>query len=867
VERSEAAVGVEFPTGVVTLVFTDVEGSSGYWERHGATFQPVLEFHNRIIRECLGRSHGFEVRTQGDAFFAAFAAVDDAFRFAVDAQLALVETDWQQLVRGIVPVRVRIGIHCGEALIARHPGGDWDYFGPVVNRAARVADAAHGGQVLVSECARARAVAGLPPELFLADLGLHRLRGVGEEHLWQLSHSRLPHHFPPPRSLSGCRHNLPVPAAPYVGRDELLIAWAALLREPQTRLLTLVGPAGIGKTRSALHLAELSAADHPDGVWWVELAETSSDKEMLDRIAAALEIDLDPRRGVAEQIAEWLRPRRALIVLDNTEQIPDASTVVSDLLRAAPGSRLLATSRRALELRAERRIEIPSLPSPEAQALFLDRAQARESGFILTEENSGDVVELCRRLEGVPLAIELAASRIVAMTPREILGRLDERFRLLHARTSDLPDRHRALRTAIAWSYDLLSAAERSLFAQLSVFVGGFTLDAAEAVCDVPDVLEGVEELRRHSLLGATVDAASQRTRMAMLETVRAYASEKLEASPGLTSALRDRHAEHFLGFAEARARRMRTDREEAALGELTSDIDNLRAAIAWLLGSGADDAARLALALYRFLFRRGRWVEARDYLQAALRPAARLSGAARHLHGAILFSLGDLARSMGDRDAARLHGEASLALRRELGQPGPISDSLNLMAILAVLSGDTEHAEHLSREALALLDEDDHGRRGSVLNSLAGMANLRKDYAVSQNLYEEALRHRRAMGDVSAVAETLNNLGALAHNSGDRDGARTRYHESLALRRSIGDSAGIAVLLNNLGELAEEAGDFESAIPLFLHSARIFRELRSGHAAIPATASARIQMQLSPARWEELTKSAEAVTWEAILP
>ena len=517
----------DYPTGTVTLVFTDLEGSSELSEKHGAAFEPVRDQHFAVLRKAAARRHGYEVETAGDSLFVVFSSAADAVQFAVEAQQSLAEYSWPAEIGSI---RVRIGMHSGEPYIGFDQGRP-TYRGPVTNRAARVQAAGHGGQVLLSQAAHDLALPALPSEITLKDLGRHRLKGVGEEHFWQVSHPALADEFPPINTLPASRHNLPLPQTPFVGREAEVQNCLNLLLEPANRLLTLLAFGGMGKTRTALQVAELCFDHFKDGVWWISLENATTGEEMVTRIAEQLRLHLQPQPSVREQIWEFHRDRQLLLVLDNLEQVQgdEAAQVVHGLLNAGPRVKCLVTSRRSLNLTAERVVELMPLPASDAEVLFTQRAAARKANFVLNQQNAEDVAAICRTLEGVPLAIEIAASLIVLLAPRQILKRLDDQLKALVARDPTLPPRQQALRAAIDWSYSLLPESTKVLFAQLAVFAGGFTAEAAESICrcDEEDVFEGLMELRNHSLLRAVTDESTQEERLTMLESVRSFALEK----------------------------------------------------------------------------------------------------------------------------------------------------------------------------------------------------------------------------------------------------------------------------------------------------------------------------------------------------
>ncbi len=853
----------DFPTGVITLVFTDIEGSSDLWERHRAEFQAVLQEHNRLLRAAAANWYGVEVKTEGDAFFLVFAKASDAVCFTLEAQKAIAACPWENILPGLKALWVRIGMHTGETILSAHPNGTVDYFGPTVNRAARVGAAGHGGQVIVSEATRTLALADLPPGISWLDFGDHRLKGVGEEHLWQMLHPDLRRDFPPLKTLDAQRHNLPLSPNPFIGRETETERLRAALLQPATRLLTLTGFGGFGKTRLALQLAELCIDEFSDGVWWVELEEAHDANSMMQRIASELRLHLHPQPTVREQLLEFHRDRCLLLVLDNLEQISDAAKPIDELLKIAPRVKCLVTTRRALELRIERVEEIRPLPLSDAESLFVERARERVASFELTDGNKADVAELCRRLEGVPLAIELAASRIAGMSPREIVSRLDEQLRILQTRAPELPPRQRALRSAIDWSHDLLTPEDQALLAQLSVFSGGFTTSAAEEVCDAFDVFESITELRRHSLLWTETHSDTQQTRFMMLASVHNYAQEKLAEQPNASAFFR-RHTDYFLRFAEEQIQRLHTRSEPEALRELGRELDNLRAAIKWTHSAGEKElCARLALALHYALYRQGFWTEALEYLQRGLEEAREEDLLLQAVRAKLLLHYAGLEYDMGDTASADAKVKASLAIYRGLNDTNGQADGLNLLGLLATEAERFDVAQNLFQKSLALRAPEDHHSRAVALHNLGRVATQRGDMSEAQRLFEEALTQRRASGYALGEAETLAELGVIAFNLKDYLTARRFYGNSLALRRQLNDRLGIALMLYNLAEIAEIEGNFQSAVTLFVHTQRIFRDLRSAFAGAAQDALESLQTKLGTEAFSSLHCAAESSRWE----
>jgi predicted ATPase/class 3 adenylate cyclase len=863
------------PTGIITLMFTDIQDSTLLWERMSDQFRPVLDRHNELVRECTQRWEGYEVKSHGDSFMLAFERATDAIQCALEIQRAFHNQQWPPEVGELL---VRVGLHTGDPFLGFDSAGRCDYFGPTVNRAARIAEAGHGGQTLLSSATRDILQGALSGDLQLDHLGSHRLRGLEQsEHLFELRHPDLPRRrFPPLRSLDTLRTNLPMHPTTFVGREQELAELQELLIKPETRLLTITGPGGSGKTRLAHEAASDSAGRFADGVWLVSLADIHEPDNVLPEIAAAVRLPLLTRADAREQLIAFLNERSLLLLLDNFEHVIGASLLLADILRSAPHVKCLVTSQIALRLRGERVYGLAPMRTPDPDALapdnllrfdsvtlFLERARAARSDFALTSQNAPVVTAICRKLEGVPLAIELAAAQVGEMSVVEVLEGLESQASPLLSESPDLPERHRTLTAAIDWSYRLLDPSEQAALQQLSVFAGGCSRDAVQAVSG-KEGLTALSILHRHSLVHPT-ETESGRTRYLLLAMVREYARRKLAENPTAARELADRHARYYLGYAEERIALMRTREELRALDELGEELDNLRVAMGWAEeNEHAELCARLAVALYEPLYRRGFWEEAYWRLQSGFTAAKRLG--ARHLLAAMEYHRASLAHDRGDPVAALNHGEASLAFQRDLDNREGIAQALNLLGYLAIEAGDTDASKQHLGEALQLLTDQDHALRGMVLHNQALRASRCGNHDAAQHLYEEALTCQRTAGDLHHQAETLGNLGALAHNAGGLAGARRLYAESLALRRTLRDRWGIAVMLNNLGELAEANRDEAAAIALFVHAERIFRELQSALVTVPANSLQRLADKLGPERWVELRAIAEQKGWEEVV-
>ena len=838
------------PSGVVTLVFTDIEGSSALSERHGDRFELARAEYFQLLREEAGRFEGYEVRSTGDGLFLAFARATSALLFAVEVQRSCVQREWT-----VGPLRTRIGIHSGEPFVTAGTDGVADYFGPPVNRAARVVDAGHGDQILLSTAARELLQNGLCPEIGFKDLGIHRLRDIGEERMWQVLHPALPSEFPPLRALWAGRLNLPVPPTPFLGREDEVPGWEDLLALPQTRVLTLTGFGGIGKTRCAIHLSERCGERFVDRIWWVSLDQARDAEQMVQRIATALKLHPQPNQTAAQQLHGFLNAKQLLLVLDNTEQIAGAGQAIAELLDHAREVKCLATSRKPLGIQGERVIELGPLVPETAESLFIERARSHRYDFEVTPEAERDIRELCRKLEGIPLAIELAASRIAALTPAELLERLTEKLPILRSPSSNVPVRQRALRETIDWSYELLSTANRDVLARLSIFAGSFTLRDAEAVCDQPDVLESLIDLKTHSLLSAERDATGRQTRYSMLEVIREYAAERLSQTTDNGIAIRERHFTHFLKVADDERRSLRTLREPVALDNLATIQDNIRSALQWALHSNKlSEATRLSLALHAYLFRRGFWAEARDCLESVI---PKLDTGFLPELAEIKKELAGIAADTGNLNLARELAKECLALCREMPEFTSLPEALNMCAYVAIIDEDFQAAAGWLEEALSLANTEDHARLGIIHHNRARLASKMNRPADARRTYEVSLEHRRTACDLRGQAETLLNLGVLDYGAGDLDGAARRYFESLELSQRLQHPYGIAVALNNLGETLLEQAAFERAAPLLLRAERIFTALQCPDQTYPRRLLRGIAEKLGQDRYELLQESA----------
>jgi predicted ATPase/class 3 adenylate cyclase len=818
---------MSLPTGTITFLFTDIEGSTQLWEQHPDAMRLALARHDSFLRAAIESNQGHVFKTIGDAFCAAFANAADAVDAAIMAQQSLHALQPSAVASAAgLSLKVRIALHTGAA-----EARDGDYFGPALNRVARMLAVGYGGQVLLSQTTQDLVQDDLPRDGSLRDLGSHRLRDLQRpEQIYQLLHPDLPLDFPPLRSLSSLPNNLPQQVTSFVGREEQLAEVRRLLG--CTRLLTLTGPGGTGKTRLSLQVAAEMLEGDGNGVWLVELAPLTEPNLVPQAVALVLGVREEPGRSLVETLVEHLRSKRLLLILDNCEHLLAAcATLANELLHACPHVQILASSREGLGIAGETTYRLPSLQLPdpdrpipvetltqfEAVRLFIDRAAAAVPSFAVTNQNASAVAQVCHRLDGIPLAIELAAARVKVLPVEKIAERLDDRFRLLTGGSRTALPRQQTLRALIDWSYDLLAEPERMLLRRLSVFAGGWTMEAAEAVCagddiEAWDVLDLLSNLVDKSLVVYEEQRVEARYRFS--ESMRQYARERL-LEAGEEALVRGRHRDCFLELAGRAEPELLGAAQAEWLDRLETEHDNLRTALGWSLEQG-DAATCLAMggALWRFWHVRGHLREGRERLEAILAmPGASppTPARAKALNGA-----GALADDQGDSQrAAELHGE-SLAIARECDDRQNMAYALLSLGHVAIRQGEYERGKTLYEEALGLWRSLGTQYFIAVLLHNLGSAALylgQTDPAIS--FFEESLALKRKLGNESSVASTLNNLGYLAIEQGNHERAAPLLDESLRLYHRLGNSAGTVEALNNIARVALETGDLSRAVSL----------------------------------------------------
>ncbi|HVF10378.1 MAG TPA: tetratricopeptide repeat protein [Abditibacteriaceae bacterium] len=847
-----------FPAGtiIVTFLFTDIEGSMRHWEQQPGAMQPAVARHDEVLRTAIEAHGGHVFKTIGDAFCAAFAAAPDALAAALHAQRAIAAHEWS----GIDALRVRMALYTG-AVQAR----DGDYFGQPLNRVARLIAATHGGQILLGHATQEMVRDSLPEGVGLRDLGEHRLKDMAEpERFYQLVGAGLPDNFPPLKSINNRPNNLPAQLTPLVGRKKEVEDARNLLRRDDVHLLTLVGPGGTGKTRLSLEVAAGLLDDCEDGVFQVALAPITDPALVASAVAQALDVKEVAGQPLLDTLKAYLREKKLLLVLDNFEQIITAAPLVAALLTACPQLKVLATSRIALRVGGEYEFPVPPLELPNrrppppleimtqyaAVQLFVERAQAVKPDFAVTNDNAPAVAEICHRLDGLPLAIELAAARIKLLPPHAMLQRLESRLDLLTGGPRDRPERQQTLRAAMAWGYDLLEAGEQALFRRLAVFTGSCTLEAAEAVCasagDVAedmaiDVFEAVSSLMDKSLLWQ--QETEDEPRFFMLETIREFGLENLQKS-GEEAALRQHHARFFLALAEAAYPKLLGSPEQRKWIEcLEREQDNLRAALWWLVDKEPAIGLRLAMMLARFWRLAGRDIELRESLERALEqggeaPAQVRIIALREL-GEVLLRLG-AQTEIGEHDnyeRAMQLLEESAALCRQAGDLQNLAWTLRKLGEGAQYTGnDLEKARAYQEESLTI--ERARGDKVALGNALMYVSSLARDTGDLETAhahYEEAVALYREINHPIGVARSLVQLAGLAYMQDDTALARSYWEQSLPVFRDFKEKAALLWALRWLGELAFAHGDYEAARALNEEHLLLGREMESSEEVLRA--------------------------------
>jgi len=806
----------ESPT--LTFLFTDIEGSTSKWEELPEQMAQAVGRHDALLRDAVHAHHGRIVKTTGDGIYAAFDRAVDGLGAVVDIQLALLDP----ATTAGLGLRVRCGLHTGQV-----QARDNDYFGSTINRTARIMNAAHGGQILVSRAIAEQLEGALPEGVALKDLGSVRLKGLATtESVFQIVHPRLYQNFPALRELEATPNNLPQQLTSFVGREKERGEIEEMLTA--TRLLTLLGMGGLGKTRLSLQIGTSVMDAYPDGVWFVDLQTARDDSLVASETARVLGVREEPGRPLMQTLCAHLKTRKVVLIVDNCEQVIDAcADLCNAILRAAPEVRILATSRIALRVPGEQTYIVQPLAVPTRNAdaemlartpsvqLFVERAKLHKPSFALTDKEAPAIAELVYRLEGIPLAIELAAARVRSLTISDINKRLNDRYKILTGGDRTLQARQQTLRALIDWSYDLLEDSEQVLLARLAVFAGGCDLAAIEKICgtdplDEADVLDIITSLVEKSLL--RVEDGDDGARYRMLETIRDYSHEKLimrdeRMSMGIA------HCNYYFAMAKQANRESQGAEQAAWTRRIEAELDNLRAAIKLTLDATVDPiiAVKIEVALMWFRILRGYASEGRKHIRAALaEPAVQASD---FIHGHALYVGAVLACSQGGNAEAKQMLERCFEIRTRDGKKPEIAATLSTLAMVKLNLGDPEGALGAATSAVEIVRElGDRVNETIVLMQLGQIADYVGDDALALSQIQQCLNVTRELEYPELESECELMLGGFELQAGKVDSARARFVRAMEIARDSGDKRGEATALSQLGKAALSAGNLDDA-------------------------------------------------------
>jgi predicted ATPase/class 3 adenylate cyclase len=823
---NDMTMNANLPTGTVTFLFTDIEGSTKLAQEHPDAMPALLAQHNEILAHSIQTHNGYIFEIVGDSFTAAFHSATDALNAAIDAQLSLFNTSWTP-----APIKARMGIHTGTAQL-NDASSSTVYTGyATLASTQRIMSAGHGGQILLSRVTRELVRDLLPSNTELLDLGEKRLKDLlRPEQLFQLNITGLPITFPPLKTLDSFPNNLPMQLTSFIGREHEIAELKQGLNEH--RLVTLTGSGGTGKTRLSLQVAAelLEKFDH--GVWFIELAPLADPDLIPQTILSAIDISEQPNKTPLEILKEYLREKKSLIVLDNCEHLVTASAqVVNALLNVAPNLKILASSREALGVKGELSYPVPSLTLPdvkhlptmlqlsqyEAVRLFIDRALLVAPHFVVDKDNAPFIAQICYRLDGIPLAIELAAARIRMLSVEQISARLDDRFRLLTGGARTALPRQQTLRALIDWSYDILSENERLLLRRLSVFAGGWTLEAAEQVCsgagiEVYDVLDLLSQLVNKSLVSVIEHLPGSDPRYRMLETIRQYAREKLMESRDIET-LRQHHLAYFVKLAQQAEPELYHSDQLLWLDRLDAELDNLRMALEWALASDVESGLRIAVIPWRFWQARGYLVEIGEWLAQSLERYDSVN--ALHVQALTIYS-SYFFRQGNFPEAVRLAAQ-SLQMARSLSNQQLEALSLSFLGVFTILEGNAEAGAPLLEQSLAIYRAI--GDKMGQANALEWLSTSKGTMESAIGFCRESLQLYRELGHLAGITNSLTNLARLTLWRGDFSSPASWLEEALSISRQLGDQTSEDEILATFGILAYWQADYVRARAYFEES------------------------------------------------
>jgi predicted ATPase/class 3 adenylate cyclase len=818
------------PSGTVTFLFTDIEGSTRLAQEHPKEMPDLLARHNAILKQCIEMYHGFVLRIVGDSFSAAFHTASDALHAALEAQRRLQKESWSP-----APIKVRMGIHTGAAQVKDDPQGT-SYEGyATLALTQRVMSAGHGGQVLLSQTTHDLVKEGLPDGTELRDMGERRLKDiVRPEHIYQVAAPDLLSEFPPLTTLETTHHNLPAQLTSFIGREGEIAEARELLTS--TRILTFIGPGGTGKTRLSLQVAATQIPDFKDGVWLVELAQLADSRYVLSAIASVLSLRELQGVPLLDTVTDYLRGKQLLLVLDNCEHLIETCARLSEhFLHTCPKLKIITSSREALGIDGETVYRVPSLSLPqdledlrdgstlmhyEATRLFTERALKANPGFALTKDNAPSVTQICQRLDGIPLAIELAAARVKLFTPQQIAERLGDRFKLLTGGSRTALPRQQTLRALIDWSYLTLNETEQDVLRSLSAFSGGWTFEAAEAVAGEIEAMDGLAGLVNKSLVN--VEEREGESRYRYLETIRQYAMEKLLESGNAVS-VRNRHLSYFIDYARRAEEKFSTTQRLMWVNRLEAEHDNLRSALGWALESNPEAALQMVCSLAGFWLSRSYMTEGSTWCQAAISRAEALSPAGPNIdptRARAYSSLAMLSINHGDHRTGQTAARKGVALARQVDDPLQLARALHFLGMSSTFLGDETLAFDSLHESEALCRKfgykDD---LASVLESLAyATMEIHGSQAAEQlqAYMEESLALSQGSVAPEAAVRREGILSRLAFYRGEFSEARKHADLMLDLHREMGDQLSVTGHQTAMAHVARHIGNYKEALALY---------------------------------------------------
>jgi predicted ATPase/class 3 adenylate cyclase len=823
------------PTGTVTFLFTDIEGSTKLAQEYAEAWESIRAQHHAILCEAIESNHGYIFQIIGDAFCAAFHTARDGLNAAMDSQRNLQSKDSEG-----APIKVRMGIHTGEATIH----GD-EYHGYLtMSLVQRVMSAGHGGQILLSNAVENLLRGQLPKDISLRDMGEHRFKNIPlAVRVFQVVAPDLQSNFPALRASDVFPNNLPTQLTSFVGREKELADVKKLLQD--AHMLTLIGPGGTGKTRLSIRSANESLAQYPDGVWLVELAPILDPLLVPRTTAMAIGLREEPQRPVIDMLCDYLREKKMLIVLDNCEHLVDACAQMTNrILQAAPNARILASSREALGIEGEVPYRVPSLATPNLEhlpsleklpkldsiQLFIERATTVKSDFTLTKDNASFVAQICFRLDGIPLALELAAARMKVLSPEQIASRLDDRFRLLTGGSRTALPRQQTLRAMIDWSYSLLSEPEKALFRRLAVFVGGWTLEAAESVCGEErggfDVLDLLSRLVDKSLV--FVEESTGEIRYHRLETIRQFSREKFFETDEVET-IRDCHLAFYVKYAETADEHMRGRARATWVHRLEAEQDNLRAAMEWGLAGNPENALQIAACLVNFWTAGGYSAEGFRWIQKSLERVEKIEGGdGPALRAKALRGLSNLYVSLGDNTNGKRVAEESIALFRQSQDKSGLAYALVVSAHPHEFLGERLQAEAALMESIAIARTEKNAFvLASALNYLTRITlDLHGDIEAAERYADEAIRISQEAGIEYAVMYAHEMKSVIAIHRKNYDEARTLIERALHACQELGAHFNAIVLKSNLAHMERGLGNHVIALDIYRETIVVFRDM-----------------------------------------